>query len=313
MIQEQEIQLYNHTISSSSALHGDRAALVVLIARHWEVPPIVAIMELRGNPFRIAPAAARAILRQKKVELGTDDLDRLVEVWEIEERAWTLGVQIETPWRLEAAREAQTAGSEDHPDSDQLREQIMASFAKRREEASQAYPSPPKELDPLSEEAINQALEMLPVGAKPPLQAGERFRGMQELASEAREGLRKVGHPWDVVRQYFRRVDPTPLEDERKPSQADLERIAERINIWSAECEKMAAGGVLHAGALHIFFSGPKCFAIRDSNEDPVEILNEIDGNKHFQIKMTTAHRMVLDQRFAAGHESGIQQKGPEQ
>lgn len=293
----------SHLINEAArALHGDRGPLVLLLASFWKVPPVVAIMELWGDPLCIEPEAARAILRDAHERSeGLEDLENLRRVWEVDQRSWTCGVLVRPRPSASVASTAPPIGYDD-----QDRARVMDDFRRRQTETAKAFPKRPERPDPLAPEAIAAALEMFPEGEKPPAEVGERFRGSEDLAAEARGTLRRVGHPWDVVREYFRRVDDGgPLGSPDRPNREDLERILRLVKKWAGECEKMASGEPVGAGAVRLFFDGMKCISLSDPDGDPVEILTELDGDTPKDVKITTAHRMILDQRFAACHESG--------
>ena len=292
-------------MAAAQALHGEKAPLVLLLADLWGVPPVAAIMELWGDPLSIDPAAARLILRERLSDRGDlgdlGDLERLSDLWEVDQRSWTCGVLVRAHPSARVASPAPMLGYDDED-----RRRVMDDFRRRKDEAAQAFPKRPERPDPLAPEAIAAALAMFPEGDKPPAEVGERFRGSEDLAAEARGILRRVGHPWDVVREYFQRVDGGgPLDSPDRPNRGDLERILRLVQRWAGECEKIANGEPVGAGAVRLFFDGMKCLSIPDPDGDPVEILTELAADTPKDVKVTTAHRMVLDQRFAACHESG--------
>ena len=299
---------YEHELAESLAMqaarvvHGDQAPLVLLLAKHWSIPAVSAVLELWGDPLCIAPDAARAILRdaREKTE-GLEDLEDLQRVWEVQERSLTCGVFVRP---RPSAPVGSGASLPEYQDEERRR--VMDEFQLRKAEAAQAYPKRPEKPDPLSPEAIAEALKMLPDRDTEPAPVEGRPRTFEDLAAEARSTLISVGHPWEVVCEYFRRVDGCgPLHHPDRPNRRDLERVLELVQRWDTECKSMAQGEAVQAGEVCLLFDGSKCLSIQDPADDPVEILTELAADTPKHVKITTAHRMILDQRFAASHESG--------
>ena len=143
-----------------------------------------------------------------------------------------------------------------------------------------------------------EALHLFPQGSKPPEVLGERFEGMDDLRTRVREQIRKLGHPFAVIVAQFGTGTLPALDRPSDPTEADLIRIGQTVQEWTAEIERMEAGETIGVRDWRIWISGSAVWtSIGEGESERARLVEGLGHGVEPRARRLEAHRMILDQR----------------
>jgi hypothetical protein len=143
-----------------------------------------------------------------------------------------------------------------------------------------------------------EAMHLFPQGSKAPETLGERFEGLDDIRTRVREQIRKLGHPFAVIVAQFGRGTLPALDRPSDPTEADLIRIGQTVEEWTAEIERMEEGETIGVRDWRIWISGSAVWtSIGEGESERAQLVEGLGHGVEPRARLMEAHRMVLDQR----------------
>ena len=278
--------------NAAEGIHGDQAAAVLLAGSMIGMTPYQAIMILSWDPdLRKIVIPEEAIFHEPDGSWSVSE--------EIQPGA---GIHVLEAPRVQAGGIGRVPEPEHDPwapgpgggaPSSPSPMERLSRAAEGLREIRQA--DRPPEWTP--EQAL-EAMHLFPQGSKPPETLGERFEGLDDIRTRVRDQIRKLGHPFAVIVAQFGQGTLPALDRPSDPTEADLIRIGQTVQEWTAEIERMEAGETIGVRDWRIWISGSAVWtSIGKGESERARLVEGLGHGVEPRARLLEAHRMILDQR----------------